>query len=63
MTTTDDPAESERSAGVDASTFRDRPGDAVHRRGDVGPAVPAALLTYRKPGWIHPDHRQPAGTP
>ncbi|MER8043119.1 APC family permease [Streptomyces sp. NPDC094032] len=29
----------------------------------LGLAIPAALLKYRKPGWIHPDHREPSATP
>ncbi|MFB7589124.1 APC family permease [Streptomyces sp. NPDC056169] len=29
----------------------------------LGIAIPAALLKYRKPSWVHPDHREPSGTP
>ncbi|MEU1231937.1 APC family permease [Streptomyces sp. NPDC005828] len=29
----------------------------------LGVAIPAALLKYRKPSWVHPDHREPTATP
>ncbi|MEU5216288.1 APC family permease [Streptomyces sp. NPDC020807] len=29
----------------------------------LGILIPAALLKYRKPSWVHPDHREPTGTP
>ncbi|MEU8762945.1 APC family permease [Streptomyces sp. NPDC048659] len=29
----------------------------------LGLLIPGALLRYRKPGWIHPEHREPSGTP
>ncbi|MFB7515875.1 APC family permease [Streptomyces sp. NPDC056144] len=29
----------------------------------LGIIIPAALLKYRKPSWVHPDHREPSGTP
>ncbi|MFF7436515.1 amino acid permease [Streptomyces sp. NPDC008122] len=29
----------------------------------LGVAIPAALLKYRKPSWVHPDHREPTAAP
>ncbi|MFF0478659.1 APC family permease [Streptomyces sp. NPDC004284] len=29
----------------------------------LGLVIPAALLKYRKPGWVHPDHREPTAAP
>jgi glutamate:GABA antiporter len=29
----------------------------------LGIAIPAALLKYRKPSWVHPDHREPTAAP
>ncbi|MEU6930083.1 APC family permease [Streptomyces sp. 2RAF24] len=29
----------------------------------LGLLIPGALLKYRKPGWIHPEHREPSTTP
>ncbi len=29
----------------------------------LGLLIPALLLRYRKPEWVHPDHREPSGTP
>ncbi|MET9673630.1 APC family permease [Streptomyces sp. NPDC006482] len=28
----------------------------------LGVVIPAALLKYRKPSWVHPDHREPSGS-
>ncbi|MCM1947969.1 APC family permease [Streptomyces sp. G2] len=28
----------------------------------LGLLIPALLLRYRKPEWVHPDHREPSGT-
>ncbi|MET8970484.1 APC family permease [Streptomyces hydrogenans] len=28
----------------------------------LGLLIPALLLKYRKPEWVHPDHREPSGT-
>ncbi|MFD8010586.1 APC family permease [Streptomyces sp. NPDC058955] len=29
----------------------------------LGILIPVLLLKYRKPEWVHPDHREPSGTP
>ncbi|MFI8323156.1 APC family permease [Streptomyces sp. NPDC085529] len=29
----------------------------------LGILIPVLLLKYRKPSWVHPDHREPSGTP
>ncbi|MFE4614931.1 hypothetical protein ACFRJ7_02340 [Streptomyces sp. NPDC056747] len=29
----------------------------------LGVVIPAALLKYPKPSRVHPDHREPSGTP
>ncbi|MEU2503683.1 APC family permease [Streptomyces sp. NPDC007863] len=29
----------------------------------LGLLIPAALLRFRKPEWVHPEHREPSGTP
>ncbi|MEU7068865.1 hypothetical protein AB0B30_01485 [Streptomyces narbonensis] len=73
MTTTDQPADPARPADGDPVTVQD---DGTKRQFVswltlalvtdlivIGVVIPAALLKYRKPGWVHPGHREPSGTP
>ncbi|MFD8975847.1 hypothetical protein [Streptomyces sp. NPDC059593] len=68
MTTTHDPAESarpvERGFRVPAvQPLRRHPLTVGGGLLLLGVVIPAALLKYPKPSRVHPDHREPSGTP